>query len=70
MQRMSNEQIDKTIQQALDSLPEPQRREIDCCVAELAGTIGNMRGGKGFGVKRARELVFALALWMNRKEAA
>ncbi len=69
MQRLKSEQIDETTQAALDSLPEQRRREIDECVADLAGTIGNMRGGRGFGVKRARELAFALGAFLNRLES-
>lgn len=70
MQRMSTELVDKTIQAALETLPDPQRDAIDDCVTDLTREIGLRRGGKYFGVKRARELVFALALWMNRTEAA
>ncbi len=70
MQQLKQSQIDETTQAALDSLPEQRRREVDSCVADLAGTIGNRRGGKGFGVKRARELMFALGMFMNRQESA
>lgn len=69
-QRLKTEQIDETTQAALDSLPEAQRREVDRCVADLAGTVSNMRGGKGFGVKRARETLFALGAFLNRQESA
>ncbi len=69
-QTMSTDQIDKTIQLALDTLPEQPRRDIDDCVADLAGTIGGLPGGRGFGVKRSRELVFALGLFLNRQDAA
>lgn len=69
MQRLDNKIIDEVTQAALDSLPEHQRREVDYCVANLAGTISDRPGGKGFGVKRARELIFALALFENRTEA-
>ncbi len=68
-QRLRWQQIDETTQAALDSLPEQRRREVDICVADLTGTIGNMRGGRGFGVKRARELVFALGAFLNRLES-
>ncbi len=67
-QRLKNDEIDEVTQAALDSLPEQRRREIDACVADLAGTIGNRRGGKGFGVKRARELMFALGVFLNSRE--
>ena len=67
---MKTEQRDETIQAALDSLPEQERENVDQSVRVLADTISNMRGGRGFGVKRSRELLFALGMFMERKEAA
>ena len=69
-QRLKAEQIDETTQAALDALPEEKRREVDNCVADLAGTVSGLPGGKGFGVKRARELVFALGVFLNRQDSA
>jgi hypothetical protein len=69
-QRMSSVEIDKTIQAAMDLLPERERDAVDACVADLAGTITGLPGGKGFGVARARELVFSLGMYLNRQDAA
>lgn len=69
VQRLNDKQVDDTIQAAMDSLPEQERHGVDNCVADLSGTIRGLPGGRHFGVKRARELVFALGLFLNRTEA-
>lgn len=69
MQHLKPKEIDETTQAALDLLPDPQRRVIDSCVVDLTSRIGDRSGGRGFGVKRGRELVFALGMWMIRQES-
>ena len=65
--QLRNEEVDQIVQATMDSLSEDDRDKADQCVRNAVGYARDRCGNTRFGVKAARQVLIATALFLNKK---